>query len=147
MPCVSSDCFRHPWYQFCVSWQQIGSGTPRTGWAGILELPRDTKQIRGAAWCLSENALKYIFVQYKRLLKNDLFCFSLVVEAVLPHAHVFSAFAPAALCGWTRPAWTAARPGAMLPCKAVCIPFSLCAEKETCWKHEMKAFVYFSVQP
>lgn len=84
MPCVSSDCFRHPWYQFCVSWQQIGSGTPRTGWAGILELPRDTKQIRGAAWCLSENALKYIFVPYNVFWKMTFFAFLLLMRQSSP---------------------------------------------------------------
>lgn len=101
-----------------------------------------------AAQCLSENALKHILVQYRVFLKNDLLCACgfVVAEAVLPSAH-------SSLClqhGRSRcplrmaaSCWPAAQPGAMLPRGAACVPFSLCADRESCWKHEMKAFRSF----
>lgn len=107
--CVSSDCFRHPWYQFCVSWQQIGSGTPRTGWAGILELPRDTKQICGLLSAFLKMLWNTFWCNIVSFWRTT-FCVRVVLLLLRPSSpvptprFVCSMAAPAALCGWPRPA-------------------------------------------
>lgn len=65
------------------------------------------------------------------------------------HRYVFNALAPAALCGWTRPIWNAARPrpGVMPPSQSCFLSlFPLCRRRKLLEPQDENILFFFFLQ-